>query len=47
MGKIFNAMKAICISCKKPESIEGEYYCPCCMETEKIREDCADVDAHS
>ncbi|MEY3429390.1 MAG: hypothetical protein RI930_217 [Pseudomonadota bacterium] len=41
MGKIFNAIKAICISCKKPESIEGEYYCPCCMAKEKIREDWA------
>ena len=38
MGKIFNAIKAICISCKKPESIQGEYYCPSCMEKEKIRD---------
>jgi len=38
MGKIFNAIKAICISCKKPESIQGEYYCPCCMEKEKRRD---------
>jgi uncharacterized Zn finger protein (UPF0148 family) len=39
MGKVFNAIKAICISCKKPESVEGEYYCPSCMEKEKRRED--------
>ena len=41
MGKVFNTLKAICISCKKPESTQGEYYCPCCMEKEKIREDWA------